>query len=194
MKLQHRNIFGRIVKVEGGEGVTKVTSLPATGEEGKIYYNTTDKKYYVYSTTDTQFKELTMTLPGIPIATEIKHGTAYAETEASIDENNDFILEPNKYYDLNTFILFTSTALDNTDYPAIGIEFEDIDENDGYARQYVWKLELADWDSITMLLPNLIIPESTKDILDNLEKDHTYEFNLLNKVLFVADITDVANS
>jgi hypothetical protein len=33
----------------GGAGVTQVTELPATGDEGKIYYNTTEKKYYTYT-------------------------------------------------------------------------------------------------------------------------------------------------
>lgn len=32
-----------------GSGITQVAELPATGEEGKIYYNTTNKKYYVYN-------------------------------------------------------------------------------------------------------------------------------------------------
>ena len=31
-----------------GGGVTQVAELPATGDEGKIYYNITNKKYYVY--------------------------------------------------------------------------------------------------------------------------------------------------
>lgn len=31
-----------------GGGVEKVDTLPKTGEEGKIYYNTSDGKYYVY--------------------------------------------------------------------------------------------------------------------------------------------------
>lgn len=33
----------------GGAGVTQVTELPAAGDEGKIYYNTTEKKYYIYT-------------------------------------------------------------------------------------------------------------------------------------------------
>lgn len=33
----------------GGAGVTQVAELPATGDEGKIYYNTTEKKYYTYT-------------------------------------------------------------------------------------------------------------------------------------------------
>lgn len=34
----------------GIAGTTTVDELPASGEEGKIYYNTSDGKYYVYST------------------------------------------------------------------------------------------------------------------------------------------------
>lgn len=48
MKLQLRNVFGKPVRVSAGNGVTKVDTLPEQGEQGKIYHNTTDGKYYVY--------------------------------------------------------------------------------------------------------------------------------------------------
>lgn len=52
------NFGGELIEVGGnGTGVTSVSSLPATGEEGKIYYNTTDNKYYIYNT-DSGFKIL----------------------------------------------------------------------------------------------------------------------------------------
>lgn len=35
-----------------GGGVEKVDTLPEKGEEGKIYYNTNDKKYYTYTNKD----------------------------------------------------------------------------------------------------------------------------------------------
>ena len=48
-KLIFRNIFGKPTKVEGDDsGVTKVASLPTTGEKGKIYYDTTNEQYSVY--------------------------------------------------------------------------------------------------------------------------------------------------
>lgn len=43
--------------VIGGAGVTQVTELPAIGDEGKIYYNTTEKKYYTY-TSEEGFSEI----------------------------------------------------------------------------------------------------------------------------------------
>lgn len=44
-----RNVFGKPVELGGaGGGVEKVATLPEKGEEGKIYYNTTNKQYYRY--------------------------------------------------------------------------------------------------------------------------------------------------
>lgn len=52
------NIYGELIEVGGNStGVTSVSTLPATGEEGKIYYNTTDNKYYIYNT-DSGFSTL----------------------------------------------------------------------------------------------------------------------------------------
>lgn len=45
----YANIDGNVVPIIKGSGVTRVTSLPETGEEGKIYYNTNNKKYYTYT-------------------------------------------------------------------------------------------------------------------------------------------------
>lgn len=47
----------RIGGISGFGGVIQVAELPATGEESKIYYNTTEKKYYTY-TTDDGWKEI----------------------------------------------------------------------------------------------------------------------------------------
>ena len=47
-------------------GVTSVNELPDSGEEGKIYYNTSDGKYYVYS--DSAFKDV---MGGVNIVTEL---------------------------------------------------------------------------------------------------------------------------
>lgn len=35
--------------IGGAGGVQKVDTLPEKGEEGKVYYNTTEKKYYIYT-------------------------------------------------------------------------------------------------------------------------------------------------
>lgn len=45
-----RNVFGKPVELGGaGGGVQKVDTLPEKGEDGKIYYNTNNKKYYTYT-------------------------------------------------------------------------------------------------------------------------------------------------
>lgn len=81
-KLQLRNIFGKPVKTnigEGGNGVISVSVLPNTGEVGKIYYNTTDGKYYVYS--DGSFKKFSADVvisAGLPQTGEA--GTLYYNT------------------------------------------------------------------------------------------------------------------
>lgn len=45
----YANIDGNVVPIIKGSGVTRVASLPEKGEEGKIYYNTNNKKYYTYT-------------------------------------------------------------------------------------------------------------------------------------------------
>lgn len=60
-KLKLKNIFGKDAKIKfegSGDGVTKVAELPSEGVTGRIYYNTTDKKYYVYDETTSDFTEL----------------------------------------------------------------------------------------------------------------------------------------
>lgn len=60
--LEFKNIFGRKAKIKfeggSGDGVTKVAELPSEGVVGRIYYNTTDKKYYIYDETTSDFTEL----------------------------------------------------------------------------------------------------------------------------------------
>lgn len=49
-KLQLRNVYGKPVNVgTSGGGVTKVNALPASANEGDIYYNTKTKEYSVFN-------------------------------------------------------------------------------------------------------------------------------------------------
>lgn len=41
--------LAKAIESLGTNGVTNVDVLPETGDEGKIYYNTTDNKYYIYT-------------------------------------------------------------------------------------------------------------------------------------------------
>lgn len=171
-------------------GVTKVTVLPETGEEGKIYYNTTDKKYYVYDSTSTSYKELRVG-QGIPVASTIRHKPTNGDSlDSNIDTNNRFILEQDTYYYLNDFIVEAEGSI-----TLVNLWFEGMGNDDSdYTRQYIWRMTIPTNNVNLSMTGVLNTPQSTKDILDNLEVGHDYEFNLLEGVLFVADITDVVNS
>ena len=54
----YANIDGSVVPIIKGSGVTRVASLPATGESGKIYYNESDRQYYTYDLSAGAFSTL----------------------------------------------------------------------------------------------------------------------------------------
>ena len=180
-KLIYRNIFGRKVNV-GGEGgnVSNVSSLPETGKAGEIYYNTIDKKYYIY--TEEGFSEFGAQ-KGLPIVRNPAVHKLNGE-----EQEYEYDLEPNKYY---VFGRIGGTAPLETLVGPDGVEIIDapsltfhISEDAYIAKSYVGRFTAnADSPSITLVGAHFA------DDIPDLEDDHTYEFNILNGICKVTDIT-----
>lgn len=197
-KLILRNVFGKKAMVldpdkEFNE-VTKVATLPEVGELGKIYYDTTNDKYCVYDAENTKYKDLAEEIvekPGLPIATEIESD----DSTTTVGETAYGLL-PNTFYNLNNLI--NSIGMETTHIYLIDATHDD----DSFTRQYIWRLTVPGTDGESVAIPSgfsldieeddLAIPEASKDILDDLEPNHTYEFNVLEGVLFVADVTNAS--
>lgn len=85
-----------------GGGVEKVDTLPETGEEGKIYYNTTNKKYYTY-TNEGGFNETGSGIETVTTFNVVPNGEGMPSVDTQIpispDEQSDFLLAlPALYY------------------------------------------------------------------------------------------------
>lgn len=85
-----------------GGGVEKVDTLPEKGEEGKIYYNTTDKKYYTY-TNEGGFNETGSGIETVTTFGVVPKGEDMPSVDTQIpispDEQSDFLLAlPALYY------------------------------------------------------------------------------------------------
>ena len=174
-QLQHRNVFGRIVKVGGGgEGVSKVASLPENGKEGEIYYNTTEKKYYLYDGASYS-----------PIGSQgMPHGEAPENISETPLTNVEYVLKPNTYYHFDEFYTEDTTV---APLPVI-INFDDIN-NETVANSYVFRMTIPTTGVMNMTLRGVIITDSAKKILDDLEQGHRYEFNVFDKELLITDVT-----
>ena len=66
-----------------GGGVEKVDTLPEKGEEGKIYYNTTDKKYYTY-TNEGGFNETGSGIETVTTLDFVPHGADMPSVDTQI--------------------------------------------------------------------------------------------------------------
>ena len=178
-QLQHRNIFGKVVKVGEGEGVTRVTTLPENGKEGEIYYNTTEKKYYLYDGASYS-----------PIGSQ---GMPHGEAPENISEfplaSAKYVLKPNTYYDFDEFYTEDTTV---APLPVI-INFDDIN-NETVANSYVFRMTVPTTGVMNMTLTGVIIPDSAKEILDDLEQGHRYEFNVFDRVLLITDVTSTPDA
>lgn len=159
-------------------GVTQVTELPTTGEEGKIYYNTTEKKYYTY-TSEGGFSEIG--------ATAMPHGEAPENISQFPLASAEYVLKPNTYYDFDEFYTEDITV---TPLPVI-INFDDINNNT-VANSYVFRMTVPTTGVMNMTMRGVIITNSAKEILDNLEQGNRYEFNVFDRVLLITDITEAA--
>ena len=161
-------------------GVTQVTELPTTGEEGKIYYDTTEKKYYTYTSED-GFSEIG--------TTAMPHGEAPENISELPSASAKYVLKPNTYYDFDEFY-----TTDTTVAPLhVIIKFDDINNNT-VANSYVFRMTVPTTGVMNMTILGVIITDSAKEILDNLENGHRYEFNIFDKVMLVTDVTSTPDA
>lgn len=176
-KLLLRNIFGKPSSVNiGGGGVEVVDSLPSIGEQGKIYYNTSDNKYYTYNGSDYE-----------PLGNAvIKRVKEVDPSSISQLQGQYYIKENTLYDDCFLWSLVISNAVTTA---VLNIVTEQPD--DGNAHCYVFRTKIpstTDNFNITFS-PNVKIPDEVNDFISNMEAGHTYEFNIFADVLLVSDIT-----
>lgn len=195
----------------GIAGTTTVDELPTSGEGGKIYYNTSDGKYYIY--TDGAFKELgsTSVIPIVATA-DMKHTYVYNTTiddkevtvHAGTDDDfasgatgapvvgatrdeNGYYLEPNKFYELGTVGELRLYCVNNSNTEV---------------KEYMGRFTVSGGAFnlnclVTAMTPTsaagtgiqIVIPDDTPDFEDG----HTYEVNISASVLAVKDITYTGN-
>lgn len=209
-----RNVFGKPVELGGaGGGVEKVDTLPKTGEEGKIYYNTSDGTYYGYDKKG--FTAIGSDIEKVRVLNTGEEGKIYYHvfnkqyykydtengfTNLSIpamlygktprndsvhpEQYDVYSLNPNEYYDFDTFY---TTNIYTTPLP-VTINFKEIN-NQKVVNSYVFRMTIPSTGGINITLNGLTIPNSAKEILDNLVPTHRYEFNVFGRVLLVTDIT-----
>ena len=77
--------------------------------------------------------------------------------------------------------------------PKIVLTFGEPEVTDGdYTVSYIWRVTAPSCLSITVPT-STIIPEASNDILSAFEAMHSYEFNVLQGVLLVTDITNASS-
>lgn len=185
------NINGSLVPIGGGAagggGVTKVNTLPKTGEAGKIYYNTSDNTYYVYN--NDKFEPIAK--QGMPKGTpEITH-----YSEASF-VNGTFVnkkglklgLKPNTYYDLSDEIWYSNKDAETPDVGSLTFTFDELNGTDDTTNSYVFRMIIG-VNSPNLVFSGVFIPDVTKEVLDNLKLKHEYEFNVFDRYMLVTDVT-----
>lgn len=165
-----------------GGGVTKVNTLPETGEAGKIYYNTSDNTYYVYN--NDKFEPIAKQgmSKGIPDI------TSHYVISGSDMTGVNLKLQPNTYYNLSDAIWFTDQDLDNPDVGSLTFTFDGLDGTDDTTNSYVFRM-IVGVDSPNLVFTGVFIPDVAKEVLDNLELNHEYEFNVFDKYMLVTDVT-----
>lgn len=157
-------------------GVTPVDTLPATGEQGKVYYNTTDNKYYIYNGTD--FKPFGGDVN--PQIVDDLQGTIIGDDK--IISGIQYTLEPNVYYDLGTAVTAFNDSLN------LVVE-ESVDEALTYYGRFTVSSEYTTGTPNISLPAFVIIPDEQQERLNDMEASHTYEFNIFANVFMISDIT-----
>ena len=170
----YANVLGSMIEIAGddkGGGVIIVNTLPDTGEEGKIYYNTTTGTYYISDNGKWRtFNETTVVTSLDDVETWGHQGVL---------SFNEYILEPNIFYNISNW---DNSGTPQT-YPGIRLHVTNL--NGLYAGRFTaWKDNMSLWFTSDNN-EELIVPDNIPDIVNG----HTYEFNVWQGVLILVDVT-----
>lgn len=195
-------------------GVTKVESLPEEGEVGKIYFDTTTSKYYVYNASTEKFEDIqhcnivtTQVLPTFPQTGIIYHlqdrlhGTDYykvydGDTWHTLAYSEVPIVVPRLTWDGDTGVgnapalVDTYYLLEDNIYYIIGssnsIKISIPNPGASFAKQYFGRFTAAvDNMPFTISTVGVYFADNNPSI----EANHMYEFNILHNVCLLTDIT-----
>lgn len=171
-----QNVFGKRVKLNVSGGVTNVSSLPEQGEQGKIYYNNTDNKYYTYNGNDYE-------VLGSAVVKRVTD-----ENSLSIgQERGQYYIKENTLYD--DCFLWGLKPSGGVTTSVLNIVTEQPDDDNAHC--YVFRTTIpsgTDNFNITFS-PNVKIPDEVNDFISSMETGHTYEFNIFADVLLISDVT-----
>lgn len=220
------NVNGSLIELGGGndaapapEYIVTVDALPDSGEAGKVYYNSTDGKYYVYAN-DTfnivgdcvnvvdelpetgEAGKIYVTGDGGKLYVGLNDGDWYHWVPLSEvsnmpigsperdDRNNTYTIDPNTYYNLGSI---HGTGANQGD-PAPKIVLRGYPRSD-IALQYVGRFTVeADSQPFSFVQENSSALSVGPFIPDEdaeieITAGHTYEFNILYDIVILKDIS-----
>lgn len=170
------NVHGNMIPIGGGNSdddtdngaIITVDTLPREGEVGKIYYNTTDDKYYIYDSATHEYTDLSAAT--IEVIDDIDD----VETVDLSPEVNTYRLRPGVFYNIDDW-----NKGDESD-TALVFVFER--GNGIFAGRFTaWA------DDMTLTWPTSV------DVVDadslEIVSDHTYEFNVWLGKCIIKDVT-----
>ena len=175
-------------------GVKSVDALPDTGEEGRIYYNTTDKCYYYYSIGE--YKSLA-TIGEVDTA--VRESTfmklAYPSPIIRNKDNvfyDEYSVAENTYSVLGTVGAARTVDVITTSAAVFAISFKTTTLASGTTHSVTGRFTVDENNTgLSIYLdPGIYIPDDN-DFTGGtgFEAGHTYEFNILHDVCLFSDIT-----
>lgn len=177
-----------VLKTVDVSGIEKVVDDPDSPEDGKIYYNTLTKEYRVYNSDTQEWDKFAVVEHiGLPLVTsnfEVQEGYPVVGGEDTLD---GYKVYSNKFYN------FSSVVADGS---PLALYFPELasSDNNSYVLSFVGSF-LAPNDvsgfSFT-LYDNVHLDDASSEI--TIEAGHMYEFNVLNRVCKLTDITVSSDS
>jgi hypothetical protein len=163
----------------GGSGASNnfvtTDSLPEQGQQGVIYYNTTDNKYYTYNG-DT-YSTLSSSI------NEIYHPEGVHMDDGTFISGTKYIIKEDVYNDLGT-LGAGSTVGDTT----VILAFDESDTVSSYVGRFT--VDSSSTGVTVVLLGGIHIPDDSDFSTGGVfEAGHTYEFNILYDTCVFMDIT-----
>lgn len=158
---------------EGLKDVIVVSELPNTGEEGKIYYNQYDYNYYTYNGEFSKIGKETA-----DVVTDIDDVPKKPSRPGVTVPNNSYALKANVFYNIDNWNRDTDT--ENNAYMKFVLGLD--------GKEGIFAGRFTAWaDDMNITWPaGVTTPDSVDTTIVN---GHTYEFNVWQGVLILADVT-----